>query len=51
MVLENDRIMMLEMILNFGCVKRKTAFEHEQNARIQIFLLMRKLSSGPLLSI
>ena len=34
-----------------GRVKRKTAFEHAQNAQIQIILRMRKASSRFLLSI
>ena len=34
-----------------GRAKRKRAFEHAQNAQIQIILCMRKVSSGPLLSI
>ena len=34
-----------------GRVKRKSAFEHAQNAQIQIILRMRKVPPGPLLSI
>ena len=30
-----------------GCVKRKSAIEHAQNAHIQMILRMRKVSSGP----
>ena len=36
---------------HMGRVKRKSAFEHTQNAQIQIILSMHKVSSGPLLSI
>ena len=32
-------------------IKWKSAFEHVQNAKIQIILHMRKVSSEPLLSI
>ena len=32
-------------------VKQKNAFQHAQNAQIQIFRHMRKAPSGPLLSI
>ena len=34
-----------------GHVKQKSAFEHVQNAQVQIILRMRKVSSGHLLSI
>ena len=34
-----------------GRVKRKSAFEHAQNAHIQIILRMRKVPSWPLLLI
>ena len=34
-----------------GSVKRKSTFEHAQNAQIQIILRMRKVSAGPVLSI
>ena len=36
---------------NMGRIKRKSAFEHAQNAQIHIILHMRKVSSGHLLSI
>ena len=34
-----------------GHVMRKSVFKHAQNTQIQIILRMRKVSSGPLLSI
>ena len=37
--------------LHMGRVKRKRAFEHAQNAQIQVILCMRKASSGLLLFI
>ena len=36
---------------HMGRIKRIGAFKHEQNVLIQICMLMRKVSSGPLLSI
>ena len=35
----------------YSLFKRKSAFEDEQNAQIQIILRMGKLSSGPLVYI
>ena len=34
------------LIHSMDCVKRKCAFQHAQNAQIQIILCMRKVSSG-----
>ena len=36
---------------HLGCVKRKTALEHVQNAQNQIILRKRKVSSGSLFSV
>ena len=48
---KKNEIVMNHFMNNFGRNKRKSAFEHAQNAQIQIILHMRKASSGPLLSI
>ena len=34
-------------LIQLGRVERKSAFDHEQHAQIQIILRMRQLSSGP----
>ena len=39
------------MLNEMDRVKQKCAFEHVQNMQIQIILHMRKVLSGPLLSI
>ena len=43
-------ISMLLRASYIGRVKRKSAFEHAKNVRIHIVLRIRKVSSGPLLS-
>ena len=42
---------LIYIVSELGSVKRKRAFEHVQYAQVRIILLMRKVSSGPLLSI
>ena len=41
----------VSFLIHIDFTKQKCTFEHAQNAQIQIILRMRKVSSGPLLSI
>ena len=44
-------VVLIYLFYDMGCVKGKRAFEHAQNAQIQMIMRMRNASSGSLLSI